>query len=256
MFDGRGTKGQDEGPKFVPRPYDRCERRDAPPAPWCGWGDTPRTCFQKPLLHGDVRGGARDRALPLHRGPCEPPPGGRGGGTARLSVLGDTAPPLGVCAALLPRTWGFTEPPRPARLLRAPAGRPGPVALGRALSLCHGGARAGDRSHAATRILISERPDPLTTLRMGRPGLPSWSVHGRSWARQGREAPQGSLGSTHISPCQSVQAGGGPAAVCESRGKSASNTRIRRPSLERLSRRVWSENQKICLFFFLNKQSK
>lgn len=151
MFDGRGTKGQDEGPKFVPRPYDRCERRDAPPAPWCGWGDTPRTCFQNRLLHGDVRGGARDRALPLHRGPCKPPPGGRGGGTARLSVLGDTAPPLGVCAALLPRTWGFTEPPRPARLLRAPAGRPGPVALGRALSLCHGGAGAGDRSHAATK---------------------------------------------------------------------------------------------------------
>lgn len=115
------------------------------------WGDTPHTCFQNCLLHGDVRGGAWDRALPLYRGPCEPPPGGRGGGTARLSVLRDTALPLGVCAALLPRTWGFTEPPRPARLLQAPAGRPGPVALGRALSLCHGGPGAGDRSHAATK---------------------------------------------------------------------------------------------------------
>lgn len=254
MFDGRGTKGQDEGPKFVPRPYDRCERRDAPPAPWCGWGDTPRTCFQNPLLHGDVRGGARDRALPLHRGPCEPPPGGRGGGTARLSVLGDRdTAPRGLCRPLPPHlglhraSSSSTAAPGPGRPARPGGSWPGPLAL----PWGGQGRRSKSRSYEATRILISERPDPLTTLRM-----PSWSVHGRSWARQGREAPQGSPGSTRISPCQSVQAGGGPAAVCESRGKSASNTRIRRPSLERLSRRVWSENQKICLFFFLNKQSK
>lgn len=172
----------------------------------------------------------------------------RGHGPAPRGLCCPPPPHLGLHRA----SSSSTAAPGPGRPARPGGSWPGPLAL----PWGGQGRRSKSRSYEATRILISERPDPLTTLRMGRPGLPSWSVHGRSWARQGREAPQGSLGSTRISPCQSVQAGGGPAAVCESRGKSDSNTRIRRPSLERLSRRVWSENQKICLFFFLNKQSK
>lgn len=206
----------------------------------CTWrGPGPSTPAAQRSLRAASRGprrGHRTSVCPRGHGPaprglCRPPP-----------------PHLGLHRA----SSSSTAAPGPGRPARPGGSWPGPLAL----PWGGQGRRSKSRSYEATRILISERPDPLTTLRMGRPGLPSWSVHGRSWARQGREAPQGSLGSTHISPCQSVQAGGGPAAVCESRGKSASNTHIRRPSLERLSRRVWSENQKICLFFFLNKQSK
>lgn len=80
------------------------------------WGDTPRICFQNRLLHGDVRDGVQDKALPLDRGLCEPPPGSHGSCTPR--------PPSGTrpCPAgprhRPPRRLGFAELPRPARLLR------------------------------------------------------------------------------------------------------------------------------------------